>query len=66
MGVWVRGVGGGCRRPEDLAGRRPEGMEVGQGVRVGSGQEKGSRGLEEVVIGPYGRAGLTEMLDGAR
>ncbi len=59
-------VAGESFDPDDLDPLAPENIHVQQVVRVNDGQRSGIGALEQIVIGPYGPAGFTEPLDGAR
>lgn len=51
--------------PEEIDLLSPHNLHVQQVMRVSDGKKQGIGVLEQVVIGPYGPAGFTEMFDGA-
>jgi hypothetical protein len=51
--------------PNELDLLAPENIHVQQVVQASDGQRTGIGVLEQLVIGPYGPAGLAEFLDGA-
>lgn len=58
-------IGGESFDPLDLDPLQPENIHVQQVVKVADGQRTGIGALEQIVIGPYGPAGFTDLLDGA-
>ncbi|MEM7342428.1 MAG: hypothetical protein AAF467_27570 [Actinomycetota bacterium] len=68
QGMWKGelAVDGESFDPLTLDPLAPENVHVQQVVKVDDGERRGIGALEQIVIGPYGPAGFTELLDGAR
>lgn len=68
QGSWIGDmeIGGETFDPAELDLLAPENIHVQQVVNVSDGEQTGIGVLEQIVIGPYRPAGLTDMLDGAK
>lgn len=68
QGMWKGdlAIGGESFDPQDLNPLAPENVHIQQVVKVADGERTGIGALEQIVLGPYGPAGFTEMLDGAK
>ena len=68
QGMWQGelAVAGESFDPLQLDPLAAENVHVQQVVAVTDGERRGIGALEQVVIGPYGPAGFTDLLDGAR
>jgi hypothetical protein len=66
---WWKGdlaVGGESFKTDDVNPLAPQYLHVQQVVRATWGERRGIGVLEQIVLGPYPRYGLTQILDGAQ